>query len=300
MHLIPSNIAVIKVLIFLAHKDIPPVFQLPSLFQASSKTPPRPFQEHSFPDFKMPPQEIPSELDNMSRLIEQMFLDDPYLRAMHEGRLKWGDLMLIYEKEHPTPKKQPPIPEPDRAITPPRARTATEQEAPWAPIKAPREHVEDCGICTLRLGNLPRDISAHELKTIFSAHGTVRDIHIPKNMDRSSPYFGTIRGFAMIEFDKSWEATIALTAVYGLTIRTKKITCEFAKSDRKRPDQMAAATGPATGPATATAPAAAPAPLRPYIERQVAAPRSAPRPIHKQETLPYNHFLQEDGSILHF
>ena len=206
----------------------------------------------------MPPQEIPSaasaEVDQISRLLEQMILDDPYLRAMHEGKMKWGDLMLIYEKENPKPKKQEP--EPERAITPPRARPSAEREpeAPWAPVKAPREPVEDCGICTLRLGNLPRDISAQELKTIFSAHGTVRDIHIPKNMDRSSPYFGTIRGFAMVEFDKSWEATNALTAVYGLTIRTKKITCEFAKSDRKRPDQMAAAMGGAGGPATGGAP----------------------------------------------
>jgi hypothetical protein len=215
----------------------------------------------------MPPQETAEQI---SALLEQMILDDPYLRAMHEGKMKWGDLMLLYEKENPKPKKQEP--EPERAATPPRERAA-EPEAPWAPVKAKPvadpvwAPVEDCGICTLRLGNLPRDITAQELKTIFSAYGTVRDVHIPKNMDRSSPYFGTIRGFAMVEMDKSWEATNALSGFYGsLTIRTKKITIEFAKSDRKRPDQMAAAMGSAS---SAAGGAGVPPPP-PRIQRQTA------------------------------
>jgi hypothetical protein len=71
-------------------------------------------------------------------------------------------------------------------------------------------------------------------------------------MDKSSPYYGTIRGFAMVEFAKSSEAAAALSAhAYCLSIRTKKITLEFAKSDRKRPDQMAAAMGGAMGGAGA-------------------------------------------------
>lgn len=186
------------------------------------------------------------ELDQISLLLEKMMLDDPYLREMHEGKMKWGDLMLKYEQENPRPKKKEPEPQPQQEPKP-KPEPEPEPEASWAPVKAHRvpesvyAPVEDFGICTLRLGNLPRDISVQELKAAFSAHGTVRDVHIPKNMDKSSPYYGTIRGFAMVEFDKSWEATNALTAVYGLIIRTKKITCEFAKSDRKRPDQMAAA-----------------------------------------------------------
>lgn len=263
MHLIPSNIAVIKVLI----SQLTRISSRFSSFQASSKTPPRPLQDPS----KMPPQEIPSaasaEVDQISRLLEQMILDDPYLRAMHEGKMKWGDLMLLYEKENPKPKKQEPEILCNSCKSTSRCYCGyPEEPAPKvAPAVAPT--VEDCGICTLRLGNLPRDISVQELKSIFSAHGTVRDVHIPKNMDRSSPYFGTIRGFAMVEFDKSWEATNALTAVYGLTIRTKKITCEFAKSDRKRPDQMAAMGG-AGGPATGGAPPARPPP--PAIRRETA------------------------------
>jgi hypothetical protein len=181
-----------------------------------------------------------SELEEISLLLQKMLLDDPYLREMYEGKKKWGDLMLEYEKEHPRPKKQEQ--EQERCATPPRERAA-EPEAPWAPVKSKPEPitVEDCGICTLRLGNLPRDITPQELKAIFSANGTVRDVHIPKNMDKSSPYYGTIRGFAMVEFAKSSEAAAALSAhAYCLSIRTKKITLEFAKSDRKRPDQMAA------------------------------------------------------------
>jgi hypothetical protein len=194
---------------------------------------------------------IVSELDQISLLLQKMLLDDPYLREMYEGKKKWGDLMLEYEKENPRPKKQEQ--EQERCSTPPRERAA-EPEAPWAPVKAKPvpEPVEDCGICTLRLGNLPRDITPQELKAIFSANGTVRDVHIPKNMDKSSPYYGTIRGFAMVEFAKSSEAAAALSAhAYCLSIRTKKITLEFAKSDRKRPDQMAAAMGGAMGGAGA-------------------------------------------------
>ena len=186
---------------------------------------------------------IVSELDEISLLLQKMLLDDPYLREMYEGKKKWGDLMLEYEKENPRPKKQEP--EQERCATPPRERAA-EPEAPWAPVKSKPEPitVEDCGICTLRLGNLPRDITPQELKAIFSANGTVRDVHIPKNMDKSSPYYGTIRGFAMVEFAKSSEAAAALSAHANcLSIRTKKITLEFAKSDLKRPDQMAAAMG---------------------------------------------------------
>lgn len=248
-------------------------------------------------------------MDQMYLLLQKMMLDDPYLKSMHEGKMQWGDLMIQYERENPKPKKL----ESERAITPPRTRPAVEeQEAPWAPIKASREPVEDCGICTLRLGNLPRDISPQELKAIFSAHGTVRDVHIPKNMDRSSPYFGTIRGFAMVEFEKSWEATIALTAVYGLTIRAKKITCEFAKSDRKKADQM---MSPLT-PTPTAAPHAIPriqrqnvdvvAPLRPYIERQSAHTSSYTyksrinRTYSPDEILPPHHFRLEDGTIFIF
>ncbi len=256
----------------------------------------------------MPLQEIPSEIDKVSALLKQMILEDPYLRAMHEGKMKWGDLMLIYEKENPRPKKQEPVAvvAAEEPMCPTcKSNTRCYCGYPQEPLLRPTEkkpEVQDCGICTLRLGNLPRDISAQELKTVFSAYGTVRDVHIPKNMDRSSPYFGTIRGFAMVEMDKSWEATNALSGLYGsLTIRTKKITIEFAKSDRKRPDQMAAAMG------GAGAPPARPAlpPLPPRIQRQTAqgVPALPPRPpryIHKEEPLPYNHFLQEDGSILHF
>lgn len=193
------------------------------------------------------------ELDELSLLLQKMLLDDPYLREMHEGKMKWGDLMLKYEQENPRPKKIEPEPERERATTPPRATPDAEPEAPWAPVKASRYIqqevvVEDCGICTLRLGNLPRDITVQELKAIFSAHGTVRDVHIPKNMDKSSPYYGTIRGFAMVEFAKSPEAAAALSAqINRLTIRTKNITIEFAKSDRKRPDQMAASMSASGG-----------------------------------------------------
>jgi hypothetical protein len=52
-------------------------------------------------------------------------------------------------------------------------------------------------------------------------------------MDKSSPYFGTIKGFAKIQFLKSDDSAAAYTAEWSiLNIRGKNIALEFAKEDR--------------------------------------------------------------------
>jgi RNA recognition motif-containing protein len=53
-------------------------------------------------------------------------------------------------------------------------------------------------IKTIIARNLPRDITMDELRFIFEKYGVVRDIYIPKNQDTQSAYFGTIKGFALI------------------------------------------------------------------------------------------------------
>jgi hypothetical protein len=52
-------------------------------------------------------------------------------------------------------------------------------------------------------------------------------------MDKSSPYFGTVKGFALIKFLKPEHSAEAFRGEYGrLTINKNNISVEFAKEDR--------------------------------------------------------------------
>ena len=91
----------------------------------------------------------------------------------------------------------------------------------------------DNGIKTLIVRNLPRNIVEKELRTLFELYGSVRDIYIPKNMDKSSPHYGSIKGFALVKYNNSEESCVAYHSIQGrLTIRGKPILVEFAKADR--------------------------------------------------------------------
>jgi hypothetical protein len=90
-------------------------------------------------------------------------------------------------------------------------------------------------IKTVIVRNLPRDITASELSTIFQAYGPITDIYIPMNKDRSSPYYGTIKGFALVKYstpDHSLKAFIAENTMHARMIRGKRVTTEFAKEDK--------------------------------------------------------------------
>ena len=87
------------------------------------------------------------------------------------------------------------------------------------------------GVRTVMARNLPRDITLKELHAGFAFYGTIQDIYLPKNMDKSSPYYGTIRGFALIKYTKPTEAARAV-AVGPLQMEKNIITLEFAKADR--------------------------------------------------------------------
>ena len=86
---------------------------------------------------------------------------------------------------------------------------------------------------TIVARNLPRDTSAEELQNVFAKHGPVRDVYIPKNLDQNSPYYGTIKGFALVKFMSATDSTRAYMAeTTRLNIRGKMIGLEFAKEDR--------------------------------------------------------------------
>jgi len=86
---------------------------------------------------------------------------------------------------------------------------------------------------TIVARNLPRDTTAEELQNVFAKHGPVRDVYIPKNLDKNSPYYGTIKGFALVKFMSATDSTRAYMAeTTRLYIRGKMIGLEFAKEDR--------------------------------------------------------------------
>ena len=88
-------------------------------------------------------------------------------------------------------------------------------------------------IKTLIARNLPRDVTADELRMLFEKHGPIRDTYIPKNLDRNSSYYGTIKGFALIKFMSHTDSTRAFVAEQTrMCLRGKMITIEFAKEDR--------------------------------------------------------------------
>jgi len=187
-------------------------------------------------------------LSSLAEQFRRFFLDDPIEKALQEGKLLWGDILCTPEEEERTrvlreqreaeetaaaaERQERPIffrGKPSRPVAavpaPSQAgmRLAPERDVPAFPA----------GRLTLMAKNLPRDINVQELRTIFEKYGAIRDIYIPKNMDKSSPYFGTIKGFAKIQYLKADDSARAFAAQYALlNIRGKNIVLEPAAADR--------------------------------------------------------------------
>jgi len=88
-------------------------------------------------------------------------------------------------------------------------------------------------IRTIVARNLPRDVTVDELKPLFERFGPVRDLYIPKNTNPDSPYFGSIKGFALVKYLSSSDSTRAFMELQSrLMLRGKQISLEFAKEDR--------------------------------------------------------------------
>lgn len=102
--------------------------------------------------------------------------------------------------------------------------------------KAPQASfaLNPAGIRTVVARNLPRDIKDAEIRALFGAHTAagLRDVYIPRNTDKSSPHFGTLKGFALVKFHTAAESTRAYEALQMLSIRGKNVALEFAKEDR--------------------------------------------------------------------
>jgi hypothetical protein len=95
------------------------------------------------------------------------------------------------------------------------------------------QHHQQPQIKTLIVRNLPQDITIEMLRMMFEKYGPIRDIYIPKNLDMSSFYYGTNKGFAVIKFLNAEDSAKAFNGEYGrLVIGNKIVSVEFAKEDR--------------------------------------------------------------------
>lgn len=163
--------------------------------------------------------------------FRQMCLADPIFDELRRDRIAWGDIDLYdegvaeWEREYnrrAEERRNTPEPEPEQK---PEAPTTSE---PIVPLPT-----ESHGIKTIIARNLPRDITVEHLRGVFERFGPIKDIYIPKNMDRQSAYFGTIKGFALIKFISPSDSAKAYQGTFGrLTFGRNNITVEFAKQDR--------------------------------------------------------------------
>jgi hypothetical protein len=174
-----------------------------------------------------------------SAQLQQMLLDDPIMRDLWDGRLAWGDIPGILDDPPHRRAETARWADVEEAVevapaTPTKPRRT--EECPGAPLKhrpEPSVPAFTPGIKTIITRNLPRDITVADLQTVFQKYGPVRDVYIPKNMDKSSPHFGTVKGFALVKFLKADDSARAYENEYGrLRIGKNNITVEFAKEDR--------------------------------------------------------------------
>ena len=201
-----------------------------------------------------------NRLDSLFSTISPFSDADPIMRGIRDGTLTWAEAAELEEAEAaeleeaeaaarsapiapfaapttsawaraPPLVRQvagPPAPMPDAPSTPPRAPRAA-LECPGAPM---RPRPQGKVVKTLIVRNLPRGADDLEalLRSTFEPYGAVRDVYIPKNMDVSSPYFGTIKGFALVKFAELASAYSA--AAVSLRIGRNNLSVEFAKEDR--------------------------------------------------------------------
>ncbi len=185
-----------------------------------------------------------SIIEDFNASFESFLLEDPIMKALWDGTMRWGDIPGICDDK---PRARAPSVESEESEPDLLTICSHSRRVAFAERPAVKHFVKDAapaeidrvvppytpGIKTVITRNLPRDVRVEHLRTVFEKYGPIKDIYIPKNMDKSSPYFGTIKGFALIKYLKSDDSARAYESEYGrLTLGRNNITVEFAKEDR--------------------------------------------------------------------
>jgi hypothetical protein len=174
---------------------------------------------------------LSKSIDSLSQAICRLDLSDPIMEELWADYTPWGFVDGILDE--PTSCKvynkwADFSVDNDEAI-PTDVKPTTSTVVP-ATVVVPQFTV---GIKTIITRNLPRDITVETIRNTFQKYGPIKDIYIPKNMDKNSPYFGTVKGFALIKFLQPNDSAKAYSNEYGrLTYGKNHITVEFANQDK--------------------------------------------------------------------
>jgi RNA recognition motif-containing protein len=120
------------------------------------------------------------------------------------------------------------------------------RESPSFPLSKPLSHLSkplsqlskpqssQSTIKTIIVNNIPRDVTKEDLIECFSEFGPIQGAHLPKNTDQSSPYYGTLRGFAMVQFVNAADAQNAQLMCMQNTfyVYNNPVNVQMAKEDR--------------------------------------------------------------------
>ena len=89
-------------------------------------------------------------------------------------------------------------------------------------------------IKTIIVNNIPRNSTKEGIIDIFREFGAISGAHLPKNTDQNSPYFGTLRGFAMIQFIDARDAQKAymMCSHDQFYVGNLPVSVQIAKEDR--------------------------------------------------------------------
>ncbi len=217
----------------------PLVYSAPTDTRRSQEALPRPFQDPC----PQPRPEMAVVMD-LSARFRGLLLADPLSRVMERGDTLWGDLDLYFPEAMAVGARRTPLApcfdmereeEEPAEVSGAVGAPATQQRYTAPPASRPAVAVPPYtpGIKTIIARNLPRDITPEMLRGVFEKYGAVRDVYIPRNMDRNSPYFGTVKGFALIKYNSATDSAAAYENEYGrLQLGKNNITVEFAQADR--------------------------------------------------------------------
>ncbi len=184
-----------------------------------------------------------SSINDFTSMFEAMVIEDPLFKTLWDGTMAWGDIPGILDDNPSTRRDSISSSESEPDLD--RICPHNSRHVAFAPQAKQKKHILTQpsitvevppfthGIKTVITRNLPRDVRVEQLRCVFEKYGPIKDIYIPKNMDKNSPYFGTIKGFALIKFLKSDHSATAYLSEYGrLVLGKNNITLEFAKEDR--------------------------------------------------------------------
>ena len=193
-------------------------------------------------------------------------LRDPILCALMTRSISWGDLAtedepMVKPVVKPVTIKpditQPiitqPIQKPTRYVTwevptvmhVMQPSHSEDQEAAFTTVKSVKrasqvkvsqasQVSQASPIKTIIVNNIPRNSTKEDIIDIFREFGAISGAHLPKNTDQNSPYFGTLRGFAMIQFIDARDAQKAymMCSHDPFYVGNLPVSVQIAKEDR--------------------------------------------------------------------